>query len=109
MVASHRRKRSTLQPLLRPHKTERMGQTMNLAIAYAPESDTLDLGNGLAGSDGQQVADRLTVFFDEDEVVGITLENATEVLAPLLQRLFAYREELLEPAQMLRDEGEPIS
>ena len=59
---------------------------MKLEISYDPESDTLDIGNGQPGSDGQPVADRLTAFFDSnDEVVSVTLENAVEVLAPYLR------------------------
>ena len=56
--------------------------TMKLQISYDPESDTLDIGNGKPGSDGQLIADRLTAFFgDGDDVVGITLENAIELLS----------------------------
>ena len=59
---------------------------MKLDIFYDPESDTLDIGNGKPGSDGQPIADRITVFSDSnDEVVSITLENAAEVLAPYLR------------------------
>ena len=55
---------------------------MKLKIYYDPETDTLDIGNGRPGSDGQPVAERLVAFFDEnDEVVSITLENASEVLS----------------------------
>ena len=51
--------------------------TMKLQISYDPESDTLDIGNGLPGNDGQVVADRLTAFFgDGEDTVGVTLENA---------------------------------
>ena len=81
---------------------------MKLEIYYDPESDTLDIGNGQPGSDGQPIADRLTAFFDpSDEVVSITLENAAEVLAPHLSRYIADRERVT-PASMLRDEGEPV-
>ena len=59
---------------------------MNLQITYDPESDTLDIGNGLPGSDGHVIADRLTAFFDADEdVVSVTLENAVELLSPYLR------------------------
>lgn len=59
---------------------------MKLNIFYDPESDTLDIGNGQSGNDGQPIADRLTAFFgSSDEVVSITLENAVEVLAPYLR------------------------
>ena len=59
---------------------------MKLQISYDPQTDTLDIGNGLPGSDGQPVADRLTAFFgDGEDTVGITLENAVEILTPLLK------------------------
>ena len=59
---------------------------MKLQISYDPESDTLDIGNGQPGSDGQPVADRLTAFFgDGEDAVGITLENAVDLLAPCLK------------------------
>ena len=63
---------------------------MKLNIFYDPESDTLDIGNGQPGSDGQPVADRLTAFFDSNgEVVSVTFENAVEALAPYLQEHIA--------------------
>ena len=59
---------------------------MKLQIHNDPKSDTLDIGNGQSGGDGQPVTDRLVAYFDaNDEVVSITLENATEVMAPLLR------------------------
>ena len=80
---------------------------MRLEISYDPESDTLDIGNGQPGSDGQPVADRLTAFFDADEeVVGITLENAAQVLAPYLSEYIADRQPLAY-STILRDDGEP--
>ena len=82
----------------------RMGHTMKLQISYDPQSDTLDIGNGLPGSDGQQIADGFTAFFDDDDVVSITLENALEILTPYLRDAFDYRE-LSSPASILRDAG----
>ena len=80
---------------------------MKLQISYDPESDTLDVGNGRPRSDGQQpIVDGLTAFFDDDEVVNITLENALEILTPFLREAINYRE-LPSPASILRDEGEP--
>ena len=80
---------------------------MKLEISYDPESDTLDIGNGKPGSDGQPVADRLTAFYDvNDDVVSITLENAAEILAPYLATHIANREPLA-PTSILRDQGEP--
>lgn len=79
---------------------------MKLKISYDPESDTLDIGNGEPGSDGQPIADRLTAFFDSnDEVVSVTLENAAEMLAPYL-RDYVFNPKPRVPASVLRDEGE---
>ena len=65
---------------------------MKLRISYDAKSDTLDIGNGLPGSNGQPVADRLTAFFGNGEdTVGITLENAAELLAPCLKESISQR------------------
>ena len=65
---------------------------MKLQISYDPECDTLDIGNGRPGSNGQTVADRLTAFFgDGEDTVGITLENAAELLAPCLKESVSER------------------
>ena len=59
---------------------------MKLQIHNDPMSDILDVGNGQSGGDGQPVTDRLVAYFDaNDEVVSITLENAAEVMTPLLR------------------------
>ena len=80
---------------------------MKLEISYDPESHTLDIGNGLPGSDGHLIADRLAAFFgDGDDVVGITLENALEVLAPYLRK-YVTEQGTRIPASTLRDDGEP--
>ena len=72
---------------------------MKLKISYDPESDTLDIGNGLPGSNGQQIADRLTAFFgDSEDTVGITLENAVELLAPCLKGSVSGREDVSRQA-----------
>ena len=72
---------------------------MKLHITYAPESDTLDIGNGLPGSDGQQIADRLTAFFgDGEDTVGITLEYAVELLAPCVKESVSGREDVSRQA-----------
>ena len=81
---------------------------MKLKIYYDPETDTLDIGNGRPGSDGQPVAERLVAFFDEnDEVVSITLENASEVLAPFLKERIAEQYPNIATS-ILRDEGETL-
>ena len=72
---------------------------MQLQISYDPESDTLYIGNGLLGNDGQPVADRLTAFFgDGDDIVEVTLENAVELLAPCLKESFAERADVSRQA-----------
>ena len=85
-----------------------MGQTMRLKVTYDPETDTLDLGNGQPGSDGQPIAERLVAFFnDDDEVVGITLENAAEILAPIWEACAGARE-ADGVASVLRDDGDAV-
>ncbi|MXX93070.1 MAG: DUF2283 domain-containing protein [Chloroflexi bacterium] len=81
---------------------------MKLKIYYDPETDTLDIGNGRPGNDGQPVAERLVAFFDEnDEVVSITLENASEVLAPFLKERIAEQYPNIATS-ILRDEGQTL-
>ena len=77
---------------------------MKLNIFYDPESDTLDIGNGKPGSDGQPVADRLTAFFgDGEDAVGITLENAVELLAPCLKESASERTDVSRQATTTTD------
>lgn len=72
---------------------------MKLQISYDVESDTLYIGNGLPGSNGQQVADRLTAFFgDGEDTVGITLEHAVELLAPCLNESVSERADVSRQA-----------
>ena len=82
---------------------------MNLKVHYDYESDTLDIGNGLPGSDGQVVADRLTAFFDSDgDVVSVTLENAVEMLAPYFGSNIALQRENVQES-VLRYAGDTTS
>lgn len=54
---------------------------MKLNVYYDSETDTLSLWNGEPASEGADVADNLTADFDaEGEVVGFTLERASETL-----------------------------
>ncbi len=77
---------------------------MKLQITYDSESDTLDIGNGLPGSDGQPVADRLTAFFgDGEDTVGITLENAAELLAPCLEETVSQQADVSREATTCSD------
>ena len=56
-----------------------------LKIDYDPESDTLFLGNGLPASNGEDVAENVTVFFNDDfEHNGLMIEHAAELLLPIL-------------------------
>ena len=57
----------------------------DLDIYYDPVSDTLSLWNGSPAGYGEMVAKNLTAESNADgEVVGITLENAAELLRPYL-------------------------
>lgn len=59
---------------------------MKLRLKYIPETDTLDLWNGRPGNNGEAVAHNLVADFnDADEVVGLTLFHAAELLQPVLQ------------------------
>ena len=72
---------------------------MKLQITHDPESDTLDIGSGQPGSEGQPVADRLTAFFgDGEDAVGVTLENAVELLAPCLKESVSGRADVSRQA-----------
>ncbi len=54
---------------------------MKLKIHYDQETDTLSLWNGKSASDGDDVAENLIADFDDEgEVVGFTLEHASELL-----------------------------
>ena len=54
---------------------------VKLNVYYDSETDTLSLWNGKPASEGADVAESLTADFDaEGEVVGFTLERASEAL-----------------------------
>ena len=58
---------------------------MKLKIDYCQDSDTLSLWNGQPASTGDDVADYLVVDYDSaGDAVGFTLENAAELLLPIL-------------------------
>lgn len=58
---------------------------MNLKIDYHRESDTLWLGNGLPTPNGEDVAENVTVFFDDaDRPNGVMIEHAAALLLPIL-------------------------
>ena len=58
---------------------------MKLDIYYDPETDTLSLWNGRPASEGADVAENLVADFDDDgEVVGFTLDHASELLSSIL-------------------------
>ncbi len=59
---------------------------MKLQIRYHQESDTLWLGNGGSTPDGEDIAERVIVFFDDEERPNaVMIENAAEILLPILQ------------------------
>lgn len=58
---------------------------MQLEIQYFPQTDTLYIGNSTIANDGYDIAENLIAHAKDDgEVVGITLEHATEALASYL-------------------------
>ena len=64
-----------------------MGNSLSpkLRIDYDPESDTLYLGNGLPASNGEDVANNVTVFFTDDfDHHGVMIEHAAKLLVPIL-------------------------
>lgn len=59
----------------------RTGDAMKLNVYYDSETDTLSLWNGKPAGEGADVAENLTADLDaEGEVVGFTLEHASEIL-----------------------------
>ena len=59
---------------------------MKLQIRYHQESDTLWLGNGRPTPNGEDVAERVIAFFDDDDQPNaVMIENAAEILLPILQ------------------------
>ena len=64
-----------------------MGETMNqpLKIDYHAESDTLWLGNGLPTPDGEDIAENVTAFFDDNnQPNAVMIEHAAKLLLPIL-------------------------
>jgi uncharacterized protein YuzE len=62
-----------------------MGETVKLKIDYCKDTDTLSLWNGEPASHADDVADNLTADYDSrGDAVGFTLENAAELLLPIL-------------------------
>ena len=60
---------------------------MKLQIKYHQESDILWLGNGLPTPNGEDIADYVTAFFDDnDQPNAVMIENAAELLLPILTR-----------------------
>ena len=58
---------------------------VKLSIYYDPETDTLSLWNGEPADEGADVAENLTADLNTDgEVVGFTLEHATELLGSVI-------------------------
>ncbi len=59
--------------------------TPKLRIDYDPKSDTLYLSNGLPASNGEDVAENITVFFTDDfDHHGVMIEHAAKLLVPIL-------------------------
>ena len=88
---------------------------MKLNVYYDSDTDTLSLWNGKPASEGADVAENLTADFDaEGEVVGFTLEHASEILKAMGARPFpAWGQAGLTPVgsehalEMLKATGAP--
>ncbi len=60
-------------------------ESNRLKIFYDSETDTLSLWNGHPACEGSEVGEGLTADLDGDgEVVGITLDGASKLLAPYI-------------------------
>jgi hypothetical protein len=59
-------------------------------VFYAPDTRTLSIHNGLTTSDGEEIAEGLTVFYDRDGTpAGFVLESAELLLKPFLDAVRA--------------------
>ena len=68
-------------------------EDIRLHIDYHQESDTLWLGNGLPIPSGEDIAENVTAFFDDDRPNGVMIEHAAEILLPVLQAAMKAKEE----------------
>ena len=60
-------------------------EDIKLEIDYHSEADILWLGNGLPTPNGEDIAEYVTAFFDDDgRPNGVTIERAAELLLPIL-------------------------
>ena len=63
---------------------------MKLVIEYHAESDTLWLGNGETASDGEDIAENVIGFFQDDRPVAVQIDHAAELLGPILSQRADY-------------------
>ncbi len=62
-----------------------MGEVMKLIIDYDKEADILWLSNGQPTPDGEDIAEHVTAFFDDEgKPNGVMIEHAAELLGPML-------------------------
>ena len=58
---------------------------MKLIIDYDKETDILWLTNGHPTPDGEDIAEYVTAFFDDEgKPTGVMIEHAAEILGPML-------------------------
>lgn len=86
---------------------------MALKISYYADTDTLSLWNGQPASEAEAVDDYLIVDFAADgSVVGITLDHAAQLLAPILSRRADFPEvesaSSLMPTPIVEAVAEPV-
>ena len=59
---------------------------MELEIQYFPQTDTLYIGGAGTANEGYDIAENLIAHAKDDgEVIGITIEHASEILSPYLR------------------------
>ena len=64
-------------------------------VTYTPTGQTLCLEMG-ARKDGEEIADGVTVFYDEnDAVVGIDIDRAEELLKPFIDAMLEHHARIL--------------
>ncbi len=81
---------------------------MQLEIQYFPQTDTLYIGGSDSANDGYDIAEILIAHAKDDgEVIGITLEHATEHLGPHLRDQIS-SVETSAPTSVIGNEGEPL-
>ena len=72
-------------------------EDIKLEIKYHAGADVLWLGNGLPTPNGEDIAEYVTAFFDDDDRPNaVMIEDAAEILLPILQAAVEAKQEEVE-------------